>query len=192
MKFLTLFILLCTIALNSFAKTESHEEAAFKKAEDRIITLLRMKDPTLDSRKIKFERGDSEGGFAVCCYTTKTIYVFNEAEIDEEGNSKSLGAYKVSVGNQNYKEYEKGILYTDISPVIQLPQVEPSIACADTAQKIATKVFNSAVKVVDPGKGNPVYFMPSYSFEVQLKGKRLGEVTLNAANCEMESISYSK
>lgn len=156
---------------------------AFRNAENTLIDILRLKEPTLDSRNIKFESTVDQGGFAVCCFTKKHVVVKNSK------TEQILGQFSVVVGNHNYLDFEKGNVQTSVFTENKT-HVVPHWICKDQATQLIGRLFPNSATIDE--KFEPTQsFAASYTFEVKDNSKTIGEITLNAIECEIQSVTLN-
>lgn len=184
MKSIATLLVCLGFSLQSFAAIGAQEAVLFKKAENSIIDLLRIENPYLDSRNVKIEYHETGGvSFGICCFTTQLLVAS-----DTEENLK-LGSFEVTVGNGNYVEYQKGIMHTTIT-MKNKATVLPDFQCKFTAEKIAKNLFNKNITIKDRNPSTePAYYASYYTFNVLSDEKILGSIQINAADCELASVS---
>lgn len=181
MKFLISFVVLFVMNSLSFAATEPFVEKGFKTAESTVIDILRLKNPTLDSRYVVFESEDQSGGFAICCYKKKNM----TAKYSKDDSI--LGKFLVTVGNTNYQNYEKGIVQTSIVTESLTPYVQPLWRCEEHVDNIIKDLF-PVTAAVEKHKDKPETYAAAYMFEVKDNGVVIGQIILNAAECKLQSV----
>jgi len=180
-----LFLFMCLLFVTSSAVADVTTDLNFKKAENTIIDILRIKDETLDARNIKFDYREPSGlDFGICCFTKKELVAI------EIKKKVQLGRFLVTVGNANYQEYQKGVLKTEIS--VQSDSLAlASFHCEHRARSIAESLLENVTDIEDQEKGREsTYYAPIYNFNVKSDKKTVGVLSLSAVNCELHSVSF--